>query len=463
MSKVALAAAVSACSLAAAFAGPAQADDELRRELDRLKALVETQAVQIAAQAAAIDGQRRHLEALTARVQESDRALDDARAMGNPDASAWGGLFAASQASAPQAVAPRSPAPPPSTPAVAAAQAGATAGPAGPVGEAPPEREPVVTQAEVLPEGMGVTLPRGRFTLDPSLEYVSSSNNRLVFRGQPLVATLFNGVFEVSEADRDTVVGSLAARYGLTRRLEVEARLPYLYRSDEIVTDQPQPQSNRTVRTTRGLESSGVGDVEFGARYQLNRGRPGGPIFLAGLRVKSDTGTGPFDVAFDEFGVAQELATGSGFWAVEPSVTFLLPSDPVVLFGSVSYGFNLERTLDREIAPARPGTGTGDPGTPRVFIRSVDPGDSIGFGLGFAFALNDRFSYSMAYRHSMVFETRTELESGPQDSSELQIGVLTLGGSYRLTPKLTLNVGIDTGVTEDAPDLRFGIRLPYRF
>jgi uncharacterized coiled-coil protein SlyX len=456
--RTAILAAVSVCALGVGSAGPALADDEVKRELERLRTLVEAQAGQIAAQAAALDVQRRQLDALSSRVRESEASLDAARATGAPpSATGWGAAFASAQAGAVQAGAVQAGAP------RAAAERAQPAPPSGPVGEAPPERESTVAQAEVLPEGMGVTLPRGRLTLDPSLEYVNSSNNRLVFRGQPLVATLFNGVFEVSQANRNTIVSSLAARYGLTPRLEIEARVPYLYRNDEIVTDQPQPQSNRTLRTTRGLESSGLGDVELAARYQINRGRPGGPVYLAGLRVKTDTGEGPFDVPFDEFGVAQELATGSGFWAVEPSLTFLLPSDPVVLFGSVSYGINLERTLNREIAPARPGTGTGDPGVPRVFVRSVDPGDSLGFGLGFAFALNDRFSYSMAYRHSMVFETRTELESGVQDSSELQVGVLTVGGSYRLTPKLALNASFDVGVTEDAPDVRVGIRLPYRF
>lgn len=441
-----LSCAVSGLALAAA-ASPAYADDAVKAEIGRLQALVEAQAKELAAQ-------RRRLDELALRMAVTDRSLDEARATGAPTPSAAGAVFAVAQAGPTQA---------------GAGQASAGQGaarpapliPTRPVGEAPPEREPAQVQAEVLPEGMGVTLPRGRFVLEPSLEYVRSSNNRLVFRGQPIVATLLNGVFEVSDADRDTLVASLSARAGVTRRLEVEARVPFLYRNDTI--ESLQNQGTRVVELSSALESSGIGDVEFGARYQLTSGANGRPIWLAGLRAKSDTGEGPFDVPFDEFGSAQELATGSGYWSVEPSLSVLIPSEPVVLFASLGYGFNLERTLNREIAPAR-GTGTpGDPEIPRVFLRSFDPGDSISLSFGFGFAVNERFSYTMSYRHSTVLETETVLESGTQSSTQLQVGALTVLGSYRLTPRLTLNASVDVGVTEDSPDLRVAFRVPIRF
>ena len=54
---------------------------------------------------------------------------------------------------------------------------------------------------------------------------------------------------------------------------------------------------------------------------------------------------------YDEFGVATSLATGSGFWAVEGGLTMLYPSDPAVIFGSLSYLHNVSRDIDNDTPP----------------------------------------------------------------------------------------------------------------
>src|SRR3546814_2769502 len=59
------------------------------------------------------------------------------------------------------------------------------------------------------------------------------------------------------------------------------------------------------------LREGGFGDAEFSLRYQFNRPVGQKPIFVGTLRVKSDTGKGPFEIGYDEFGVATGLATRS--------------------------------------------------------------------------------------------------------------------------------------------------------
>jgi hypothetical protein len=171
------------------------------------------------------------------------------------------------------------------------------------------------------------------------------------------------------------------------------------------------------------------------------------PIFVANLRVKSDTGKGPFDIDYDEFGIATGLATGSGFWAVQPAINFLLPSDPVVIYGGLGYLYHIGRDINKEIG-----------GAP---IGHVDPGDSISANLGFGFALNPRFSFSLGYRHSYIFPTRTEVANTIQKSDKIQVGGLLFGMSYRVTERQTLNFGFEFGVTEDAPDVAISIRMPF--
>jgi outer membrane protein assembly factor BamA len=254
------------------------------------------------------------------------------------------------------------------------------------------------------------------------------------------------GLLEANDTARDTLSGAMDVRYALTDRLEIEARVPYVYRHDRVTT--VAQQNTQTTRTYE-LEGADIGDVEFSARYQLNRGRNGGPIFVAGARVKSNSGRSPFDLARDEFGVSTELATGSGFWGVQGSLSVLYPTDPVVLFGNVSYLYNIADDVNADIGTAH--------------VGRVDPGDSIGVGFGFGFALNPRFSYSLGYSHSYITETDTEINGTTQRSAPLQVGTLQFGMSFRATQRLTISTGVDVGVTDDAPDVRVSLRTPFRW
>lgn len=318
--------------------------------------------------------------------------------------------------------------------------------PDSPVGEAPPQATNIEQKVEAVPEGQGVLTPQGQFVLDPSIEYTRSSTNRLVFRGIELIPGIQIGAIEASDADRDTLIGTFAMRYGLTRRLEIEGRIPLLYRKDRIqVVQQREDQIVREI----GLNATDVGDAEFSLRYQLNTPKGSNPIWVAGLRVKTDTGVSPYEVPFDEFGVATGLATGSGFWGIQPSVSFLLPSDPVVIYGGLGYLWNIERDIDRVV---------GD-----VLVGNVDPGDAINASVGFGFALNPRFSFSLGYRHNYIFSTRTELGDTVQNSNDIQVGAFNFGMSYRLSQRQSLNLGFQFGVTEDAPDVGITMRIPFRF
>lgn len=315
--------------------------------------------------------------------------------------------------------------------------------PDAPVGEAPPPEPTVQSKVEAVPEGQGVLTPPGRLVIDSSFEYTSSSTNRLVFRGIELVPGIQIGLIEASDADRTTLVTTFGLRYGVTNRLEIEARIPALYRWDRIEVAQ---QRDEGIVRTIALKERDIGDVEFAARYQLNRPRGQNPIWVANLRVKTDTGKSPFEVTYDEFGVATGLSTGSGFWAVQPGINFLLPSDPAVIFGSLGYLWHIPRNIDRDIGGAR--------------IGRVDPGDAVSGNLGFGFALNPRFSFSMGYRHSFIMPSTTEIGGNIERSNRAHVGSFTFGMSYRLSPRQSVNFGFEFGATADAPDVGVTVRFP---
>ncbi|RYG35941.1 MAG: transporter [Burkholderiales bacterium] len=312
------------------------------------------------------------------------------------------------------------------------------------VGAQPPESGEPAPQMAALPESIGVLTPPGTIIFDPSLEYSNTSGNRLVFRGVEIVTGVQIGVIEASDTDRDSVTATLAARMGITNRLEIEARVPYLYRHDEITT---LAQRDETITRTTSLEGANIGDIELAARYQMTDGHNGWPIMVGNLRYKSNTGKGPFDIARDEFGIATKLPTGSGFWGVEPSLTLLMPSDPAVLFATLGYLYHAPDTIDKEING--------------VTIGEVDPGDSINASLGFGFAVNPNFSFSLGYRHSYIKPTRTQLNGLWQESDDLQAGSIQMGLSYRFNERNTVNTSFEFGITEDAPDARIVFRMPF--
>ena len=424
---------IGAAIVTLAGGAPARAQDDISSKLERIEALLVDQSSRLSAQ-------ERRLAEQAALIQQQEMELRSLRAA-RDEALAE---IRAGRAAAAQQAAPLNPPLGPAPATTASAQM-----PARPVGEAPPAAttEQKAREVAAIPERLGVLTPPGRFVFDPTVEYVRASTNRLTFRGVEIVPGINLGLIEAGDADRDSVVGTLAARYGLSNRLEVEARAPYVYRHDRITT---VAAADRAVTRTMELDASDLGDIEVSGRYQLNSGDTGWPIFVAGLRVKSDTGVGPYDVDFDEFAVAKGLATGSGFWASELGLTMLYPSDPAVIYGGVSYLHNFAGKVDKAVGN-------------NIFVGKVDPGDGINASIGFGLALNPKFSVSFGYSHHYIFPTDTELNGATQSSNSLSIGALQMSLSYRPNRRITLINSFEFGVTSDAPDMRLTLRAPYSF
>ena len=318
--------------------------------------------------------------------------------------------------------------------------------PTSPVGEAPAKDEqPQVVQS--LPEGLAVLTPAEHFILTPSVEYTHTNNNRLVFRGVVIVPGINLGEVDASSDDRNIVSSVLDVRYGITSRLEVEARVPFTFSDDRatVLTQGPNGSATQTIY----LSNSGIGDVEFGVRYQINNGRDDWPVFVANARVKTDTGLGPFDIRRDAAGIAQQVALGSGFLGLEGGFSVLKLTDPAVLYGSVNYIYEVPKDINQTIG--------------NVFVGRVDPSSSVNANMGFGFAVNPDFSFSLGYEHSYVMPQYTMLGSTRQGTSSLQVGAMTLGMAYRVAPNISLNGNFEFGVTADAPDMRAVFSLPITF
>jgi hypothetical protein len=389
------------CTLAAAQSGPdlAAALQAMRQQLEQQRARIDALERQLHADAAAAPSR-----------------LDDLRGMGDAD-------------TAPVAVG-RAPQEPAQAPAVA------------PIFESP-----------------GVLTPMGHVVIEPSLQYGYSSSNRVAVVGYTVIPALLIGLLDVREVKRNTMTVATALRYGIGNRLEAELRLPYVYRSDSTVSR----EIFTGTAADRAFDASGkgIGDIEAAVRYQLNDGGADKPYYIAGLRYKSRTGRDPFEVVTDcqtrcvganvtGTGLPLTLPTGSGFRSLQPSVTWMLPSDPAVFFGSFSYTRNLERRdVYRTILAGQ-----------REPLGTVKAGDVFGLNLGMGLALNDEASLSFGYDHSSVGRARQNGQLIP-GSVRIQLGTLLVGASYRLDGHRSVSVSIGAGLTRDTPDVTLTLRLPF--
>lgn len=325
---------------------------------------------------------------------------------------------------------------PSASPAAVVAQAPASpATRSTPVEQDKPRERPDVP---LIVEKGGVLLRQGQFVVEPSLDFAVVETNRVEVAGFTVLPAILIGNFTISEVERETLSAALTGRVGVTDRLEFDARIPYVRRDD---TETRRPiGTGSTDEETVNLDGDGLGDIEFGAHYQINDGSGRLPFFVANLRAKSDTGNSPFDVDTDASGNPTELPTGTGFWSVQPSITAILPSDPAVIFANVNYTWNISKDVD----------GFGE----------IEPGDMFGGSLGIGFALNEKLSISMAYDHVYVLETT---QNGVDTNSAFHVGRMLFGGSYRFSDRAAVNLNFAVGVTEQAPDIQTELRVPITF
>lgn len=367
-------------------------------------------------------------------------------------------------ASSPPPVAPSAP-----LPAVLAAQ-GAAPGGGGPgsvlqppltplerVGQAPVDENRPIEIAVLNSQGSIVTR-KGQLTGEFQADYARADRNRAVFRGIELVEAVLVGVFDINESRQDVLTASASLRYGVTDRFELGVRVPFIHRADNSVIAPIAGSTNNDPAATidNSVQGTGIGDLEVTGRYQVLDGHGGTPYLIANLQGVFPTGSDPFAVPRDTLGRARRAATGAGFYGISPSLTAILPSDPVVLFGTLGYTFNLGKNVNTQIPP--------------VIIDYVDPGDAVSGSAGIGISFNQRTTLNLGYAHTWVFGTKTRTtlitpsaagtNTAESTSRDLQIGRFLFGVTYRVTDRASLNWSVEVGATDDATDLRTALRIP---
>jgi hypothetical protein len=246
-----------------------------------------------------------------------------------------------------------------------------------------------------------VVLPKGKLETELNVSYYDKSQLGLL-----------------GSRDR-TLIFPLTARYGITNRLLGLVTVPLAIGWREI----PEDTKTKTHAT------SGLADISFGLQYQILTERVVRPDLMFFLLASSDTGKGGYQLP------TTQSPLGTGFWQINPGISFVKTVDPVVLFGSLSYTHFFEKS-------------------------GFQPGEAINPVLGTGFAVNDEVAISFKLAGSCITRARYRGEEFGR--------VLTPFSFYftldkYITNKSYLEPSVGIGLTTDAPDFSFGLSYVHRW
>ena len=334
-----------------------------------------------------------------------------------------------------------------------------------PSAAAPGQEEKVVKEAPASRSAEAVyqeqhALFDRRFTLEAGLTYSRSDRRQLTLNGFLALDAIFLGNISVDEVKADILTLDLTGRYTLSDRMQVDLNLPFLYRSTTYQSGGAGGSGTSLIEHDVTLDPQ-IGDVSAGFYYQLFKETVTRPDMVWNVRVKAPTGTDPYGVELIDVDgggnliVPRELPSGNGVWALSTGLSFVKTLDPAILFANVGYFYNFEGDFNDidSVAGAQPG--------------SVKLGDSFQYGLGTAFALNERMSLSLSYTQRFTAKSKIKLDSvGAWQriiGSDANAASLNFGVTYALTDRQAMVANVGAGLTPDAPDVTVGLKFVNSF
>lgn len=416
---------------AAGVGGQSAVASDVRRQLDRLESRVSQQEVEI--------------ERLRAQVEFLELGLRG-RGVNEPQTAVAQQVPKELQAQDPQ-----QPAPQPSDPA-AVQQIGQ---------EQKVDDSERREQEKALVVQEHAPLFERRFTVDVGTNYSYYDRRQLALSGFLALDAIFLGTINLDQTKASVLTTDITGRYGITDRINLEANIPYVYRTSRFVSGGAGGASTSISEVTKS--SSGLGDVSVAGYYQLVKESARWPDLVASLRVRSPTGRDPFGLKLiapddnnNNLNVPEDLPTGSGLWSVTANVSALRTYDPVILFGNFGYTYNLPGSFD-DISPV----------VGQVQPAKVKLGNPFQLSGGLAIALNDRAAVSFSVAASAAGATHIKPETSDDYSrvagSSTTTTTFNVGASYLLPSGWSLNAQMANGLTPDAPNFVMSFRASRGF
>lgn len=300
----------------------------------------------------------------------------------------------------------------------------------------------------------------GRFSLEPGFTYSHYDTRQLFLNGFLALDAIFLGNLGVDEINADTFTFDLTARYNWRQRWQFEVNVPYIYR-ETTYQSAGAGGSSTTFSEATVKGDPDLGDISFGLSYKFLDEGPSRPDAVLSLRVKAPTGKHPYGIKLqrqednDNLNIPDTLPTGNGVWSATAGLAVIKTLDPAVVFANLSYTHHFEKDFS-DISPQE---GARVPGT-------VNLGDHFQFGLGMAFALNERMSMSMSFSELISRSSRIKYEGGGWQTvsgSDANAAYFNIGMTMAVTDRLTAVPNLSIGLTPDAPDFSLSLKFPYYF
>lgn len=271
-------------------------------------------------------------------------------------------------------------------------------------------------------------LKRGKLQATYDLSYTYIGQERIDADFSDGMLTLFN----IENDSAHAITNTLSVDYGLRDNLTASLSLPIVSKYAE------NPSFS-------GMSHS-LGDIGLSARFQPWEVQRGKPSFTVTGGVHLPTGRSPYKVD-----VNQAVATGSGVGSFTGGVSLNHIVDPVALFGSINYTYSLSA---KHLSQQRNGS----------TLKKVEPGSSLAFGFGFAYALSYDISTSFSINESISAGSRLSFDDGSVAETKTQTsGMMNFGLGVRMNPKTTVNFTAGIGLTTNSPNFTLGMSMPLSF
>ncbi|UVE19714.1 transporter [Pseudomonas sp. LS44] len=301
----------------------------------------------------------------------------------------------------------------------------------------------------------------GAFSVETGLSYSHYDTRQLFLNGFLALDSIFLGNLGVDQINSDYFTLDLTSRYNWHQRWQFDVNAPIVYRQSTYESAGAAGGASNQISDETVKGDPRLGDVNFGVSYKFMDESESQPDAVVSFRVKAPTGDEPYGIKLEpvpgnnNLNVPEDLPTGNGVWSVTPGLSLVKTVDPAVLFGNISYTYNLEESVD-DLSPTQ---GVKQPG-------KVKLGNWFQYGMGLAFALNERMSLSMSYSQLIAQKSKVKsdgLEWETVSGSDANAAYFNIGSTFAVNQNLTVVPNLSIGLTPDSPDFTFSVKFPYYF
>lgn len=210
-------------------------------------------------------------------------------------------------------------------------------------------------------------LKKGERTLTYGFDYALVRDQRLTL--VPLTktsgGTQIYGLAGRQSQSQHTFTNSFTFDYGIWDNLTFSFRLPLVAKYD----------------TEMDTHAYSLGDVSATLRWQPWAAVRGRPVTTLYTTIGLPTGDSPYKTNLDK-----DISTGNGYYSLGFGANMSYVIDPVVLYGSLSYTWNLPvDDVHQTLAD-------------NSQLEKVSPGNTINFNMGMAYALSYDVSLATSYQ-----------------------------------------------------------------